>query len=261
MKIPSSLIVISDVHFGVEDPEAWEFTLQLLGLFEPDLFLYLGDLLEFESLSRYLKKPSVMLTLGGEILKFRQETLRLKELMGKPILFLPGNHEDRLERYLASKAPELSSLQEQEILQDQPLSLSSLLGFKKIGVREVEDKRNLKFGKLNFIHGHELALSSKFPARSLLEKASTNIFFGHVHKADRAFHISWDRETIGSWSNPCLRSLDPDWDSNPQWQQGFSHIQFSRSGFFHVDQIIFMRERGKLHAMVDGTLHTYQPSP
>ena len=65
------------------------------------------------------------------------------------MIYKIGNHEERWEKYMWLKAPELSGVSEFEIY--------DILNFSKYGVEEVKGKQKIKAGNhLTIIHGHEM---------------------------------------------------------------------------------------------------------
>ena len=80
-----------------------------------------------------------------------------------------GNHEDRYERFLRIKAPELLDIQE--------FRLDILLKFGELGVQLIDEMRIVQFGRLNIMHGHEFGksvFSPVNPARGAYMRAKEN---------------------------------------------------------------------------------------
>lgn len=154
----------------------------------------------------------------------------------------------RMTKYLYTKAPELADLK--------ALTVPKLLELDKsdLDIDWIPWGKGKRLGKLNLLHGDEIKVGSASPARSLYLKVSTNMLVGHHHVFDRFLHRQYNGEMHGVWVNGTLSTLQIEWMLFPQWQQGFSVVEYTKSGYFHVDQIIYMRRSGKLYAMVNGKL-------
>lgn len=68
----------------------------------------LGDFSDFYSVSAHQRDPSIKVSLENEILSVNEALTEIDELFPKAKkVFIEGNHEFRLERYLKSQAPDL----------------------------------------------------------------------------------------------------------------------------------------------------------
>src|SRR5688572_25203463 len=75
--------------------------------FKPDTLVHMGDLADFYRVSFHSKDPSRTLSMKDEVLAVRALRGEMDDLGAKRKLFVEGNHESRLVRYLHDKAPEL----------------------------------------------------------------------------------------------------------------------------------------------------------
>ena len=92
--------------------QALETALEFLHKDKPDMILINGDLLDFHSLSRFVKDPRSR-SLSGELQMGRDFFAMLQKQFPKTkVVYKIGNHEERLETYLYVKAPELLDMQE-----------------------------------------------------------------------------------------------------------------------------------------------------
>ena len=145
----SKTLVISDLHFPYQDNKAITAALKY-GLKEQvNCVLILGDLLDFAGISRH-ERDWRQRTVFEEFEAVRNflKTLRDKFPNAK-IVFKEGNHDERWEKWLYVKAPELFDDPEYK------LEVRLRLGELKIDI--VKDRRPVKIGKLTLLHGHEMA--------------------------------------------------------------------------------------------------------
>lgn len=101
----------------------------------------------------------------------------------------------------------------------------------------------LQIGKLNFLHGHEIRMNSLavHVAVNVLRKAKDNVLIGHWHRVGVSVDKNIQGRDIGVFLNPCLCSLEQ-YAFRPAWQQGLSIVDFTRSGYFSVQTVMFMRD-------------------
>lgn len=107
------VLVGSDFHGQFVDPLALRVFLDVAKDVQPDTIVLNGDVVDFPQVSRFSHMPGAgSLSLQGEIDWTRENILRrVREAApDAAILYVIGNHEHRLIRYLADTAPELASL-------------------------------------------------------------------------------------------------------------------------------------------------------
>ena len=141
---------------------------------------------------------------------------------------MDGNHEDRLRKYLWSKAAALSSLD--------CLTIDKLYGLSENEIEHIEHEEGLTInGMFTIIHGDLIRAHSGYTAKGMYDKHGGNGMCGHTHRGGN--YLRRDRSGIyGWWENFCLCDLSPDWIRNPNWQQGFSLIHFTKDRFW-VEQM------------------------
>lgn len=224
-------IYISDVHLPFQDRAAWQLTLNVINELKPDLVFMGGDILDCYAVSQYDKDPSRKLTLQQDLNYAFEEFSKVRKAAGKSaeIVFLEGNHETRLTRYLSSKAEELSVLN--------ALRLPELLNLDKLKIKWIENGTRTKIGKLWHLHGNEVAGGGANIAKAKFDKLGSNVIFGHHHKMQSYIKRNYEGEVCGAWANPCLSDLQPDYAHFTDWVLGFSIIEYSPTGNFHVEQV------------------------
>jgi hypothetical protein len=227
---------ISDIHWHPEhkqghDPAAYDAALEMLKLIQPDIVYFGGDILDCYAPSRYDKVPRLATpeAFDGEIAYGRE---RLQEvcdaLPNARKIWLTGNHELRLPRSVQANAPWLVGR-----MQD----IENLLGLSSFGVEFVDDGHQI--GKLRHYHGHNLAGAGRVnTAKAKFERMLTNLIYGHHHKFAKWYQRDQDGGYFGAFGNGTLHWLSAEYAHNPDWTQGFSVVQYARSGRFHIDQVL-----------------------
>ena len=244
----SRLAVLSDIHFDVHHPQAWALTLKMLPELNLDRIFLLGDIVDFEPFTRFDLPPDRRLLLQQELDCAIREFRKLRKAMPEAVIeFIDGNHERHLNREIF-KHPALYGVDK--------LSIPSLLDLKNFDIQWIKSHPPKKIGKLLFLHGDEIKVGGQYPARNLYLKVSGNVLAGHFHRADLYLHRLADGSVHGSWINPCLRSLNPIWQPFSQWHLGFTVVEFSGGGFFHVEQVIFLKRGHSLWASIGGKTYS-----
>lgn len=248
MWTPAVEVFLSDVHFPYQDRSAWALALAVIKRVKPDLVWIGGDFVDFYAVSRYDKTPHRKLGLQDEIDSAVEGFWQLRRAAGKraEIVWQVGNHEERLQKYLWGKAPELSVLRS--------LSVEGLFSLDKVAIRFVGDYRAQAVGKLWHLHGDKAPGGNVNPARGKMAAIHDNIIFGHHHKIQVEYQRDLNGVVRGAFANGCLCGLEPEFAPYNDWSQGVSVVRYTKGGAFHVDQVPFFSEQGKLRCLVDGRL-------
>lgn len=243
------VLFASDIHFPYESVEAWNLFLGLVPALAPDRIVLGGDVVDFYAVSHFLTDPLRRFSIQDDIDHAVKQLLRLRKAAPDArIDFFQGNHELRLQKYLFSKAAELSGLR--------CLTLPELLQFSKLEVKQwVETNQKYKIGRLWLLHGDQVVSSQINPARQLAQRLHVHALCGHVHKFSHHSDHGLGGKERGAWTNGCLCMLNPEYAYNPQWANGFTLIDFVDDGLFAVEPIQFFQHQGSTKVIRDGKLH------
>lgn len=187
-----------------------------------------GDILDFYGLSDFLKDPSMPRT-KDEIAKGRQLIEYLRSAFPKiPIIYKKGNHDERLEKYLFGRCPDLAEIED--------FQLHSLLRTKENGVEMVADKRVMMLGRLPLIHGHEYrGGGGVMPARWLYLRTGASALCGHFHQPSNYTFRTIEGKEVGMWSTGCACYLSPAYAPLNQWSHGWALVEVSTNRDYAVD--------------------------
>lgn len=193
-----------------------------------------GDFLDCAGISRWKKDPYGTMPLHEEIARGVAwlETLR-KRFSKANVVYVKGNHEDRLQSYLWNQAAEISKLK--------GLKLQDQLELDRIGIEWVDNLERIErgqgaysIGKLNILHGHELGICPAVDcARKYFFKALENIIVGHVHKRDEHTEPTLN-DTKGAWVVGHLQDEHPAYRPFNKWVAGFALGSFDSDGLFSI---------------------------
>lgn len=146
------------------------------------------------------------------------------------IIWMEGNHDAWVKRWLMKKAPILFN--------DPYYHLPQRLDLKKYNVDFLEEHIIVQMGKLNASHGHTIVRGVFAPvnaARGVFMKTKSNYIVAHVHTTSTHVESNIKGEQIGCYSVACLCELAPSYDPhNTKHNLGFAHIEVGNNGDFIV---------------------------
>lgn len=138
--------------------------------FAPDTIVCIGDLADFYAVSSHSKDPGRRLTFKEEVEYVRLRRGELDELGASRKLFLEGNHEYRLTRFLMDKAPALFGT----------VGTNELLELSANGWEFTKYRDHARVGKVHFTHdtGH----AGRYAAFRSLDTYQHSVITGHTHR-------------------------------------------------------------------------------
>lgn len=215
----SNILIISDLHFPYQHNEAITLALNYGKEKNVNCILINGDLIDFATISRHEKDWRAR-SVAEEFEYVREFLKGLRESFPNVrIIFKEGNHDERWEKWLYLKAP--------EIFDDPEFKLEARLRLGELKIEYVRDKRPIKIGKLTVLHGHELAGGSGGvnPARATFLKTLNSVIVGHYHKTSEHTETTMNGDVISVASQGCLCGMNPLYSPINKWNLGFSHVK------------------------------------
>lgn len=216
---PGKWLVLADLHVPYYCREELIVALQYGLDEEVDGIVLLGDIADFYSCSFWCKDPR-----RRDFKKERDAVLAVLSVIRNlfptiPIVYKLGNHEERLERYLRIKAPELLDLE--------LIDFRAIIEAKRFNIDIVGDKRIIKLGRLYLLHGHEFGkgfFSPVNPARGLYLKGKEISLCAHYHQTSQHTEKSMADVVTSCWSIGGLCDLHPEYAPLNKWNHGFAIV-------------------------------------
>jgi predicted phosphodiesterase len=214
---------ISDVHYPYQDQKAEEIALAFLSDYKPDVIVWNGDIFDFYAVSQYEKNINKKMNIQDEI-DYGVDRIRtwMETIAPKKAYFRQGNHESRLARLANKAAPALTALRS--------LSLEANVDFKSLGIEFIPDHQDLFIGSLLFIHGTVVRKHGGNSARGHYEQYGCSVMMGHTHRLAVTYKRS-KHATHTLIENGTLCDFDVEYAQFPDWQQGFTTIEFDGDDF------------------------------
>lgn len=218
------LLILSDIHIPYHSIDAITCALDYAKKEKPDAILLNGDTLDFFGLSRFSKDPKKR-SFAHELAAFKDFMDVLKKEFNAKLYFKLGNHEERYEHFLWMKAGELEGVEE--------FDLGNIIKARAEGIEIIKDKRVMKAGGLNIIHGHEyFGITSPVNiARGLYMKGKVSAIQGHNHATSEHTETDMNGNIVTTWSIGCLSELHPMYMPLNRWNWGFSLVEIDGQEF------------------------------
>ena len=219
------LLVLSDIHIPYHNIESLTCAFDFAKGEKPDAILLNGDTLDFFGLSRFSKDPKAR-SFAHELNTFKEFMDVLKKTFDAKIYFKIGNHEERYFHFLWMKAHEIVGVEEFE--------LENIIKSRAEGIEIIKDKRIMKAGDLNIIHGHEFGGSVFSPvniARGLFLKGKVSAMQGHNHCTSSHVERDMNGGVVKTWSLGCLSELHPAYLPINKWNHGFAIVDVNGQDF------------------------------
>jgi hypothetical protein len=183
-KTSKTIVVMPDVQAPLHDETLVTKFVQFLADYEPDELAQVGDFTDSTEISRWVRGKKTEyagdLQQGLDISRYILEKIR--EVFPGRFRIVRSNHDDRLELYLESCGPGLSSLRD--------LTLEKQVGFDEFGVEFVRDEvvelTPTARDPWIMAHGDEGSLNSiagRTAFNLAKNKFGVNVVCGHTHRA------------------------------------------------------------------------------
>lgn len=219
------LLILSDIHIPYHSVSALTCAFDYAKKEKPDAILLNGDTLDFFGLSRFVKDPKGR-SFAEELRTFKEFMDVIKKTFNAQVYFKLGNHEERYFHFLWMKAHEIVGVEEFE--------LENILKVRAEGIEIIKDKRIIKAGDLNVIHGHEFGGSVFSPvniARGLFLRGKVSAIQGHNHQTSEHTEPNMNGDVMTTWSVGCLCELHPAYLPINKWNHGFAIVDIEGSNF------------------------------
>jgi predicted MPP superfamily phosphohydrolase len=216
MKSIVKSIVISDLHIPFENKKVVDLVLHFIKEQKPDRVFIDGDLLDCSSISRFPVRPDNYVSLATEIKLGKEFLKKLKEASpGSKIVYIFGNHEYRLSKYITMEAREFFGL----------ISLQGLLETDKMDIEVVDSGQNESFCKYgDLLIGHFDRALKTGTGKSLLDDKGISLLQSHTHRISFYIKRIIDGTFLMAHEIGCLCDLSPSYTLSTDWVNGFCVI-------------------------------------
>lgn len=233
MKIYEKVLFLADAHCPFQDDEMLKATTRFIKYFKPDKIFLLGDIIDFYAISSFVKDPERVLKLQEEIDSTINWLQKIREVSKCEIIYIRGNHEYRLQKYIWTFAPALYNLT--------AFTLPELLKFDKLNIQYVEQGR-MEYKGIIIKHGSIVRKFSGYSAKGEVEKSGKSGVSGHVHRSNVYSETKESGEL--KWMEcgcMCLKDAEYLEGETPNWQNsiGVGYFKYNTNRY-HLDLIPYV---------------------
>lgn len=180
------------------DEKALHVARLLAEYLRPDEAIFLGDVLDFATYGKYVQEPGFAGTSQAGIDRTYEE-LKIHDELAKKVVFIQGNHDLRLRKYIELNAQAAASIRVAGQENGNPVfSLQNLLRFDEMNIEHIDSypKGYYWINKnLACIHGYKVKAAG-VTAAHLANSEIHSTIFGHIHR------IEWGYNTKHTSTGP-----------------------------------------------------------
>lgn len=216
-------IVVNDFHLPFNDPVATDLFFKFLKDFKPHYIVINGDLMDCFEISDFSKSAWSDFTFKDEISQTKKFFKKLRTLCPQSeIIYIEGNHEFRIKKYLSKNAKELAFLD--------GVQLENILELQKFGVKYVGLNKMIgkyadnyiKLGDYYVGHFNRVNKHSAYTAKNLLEDKGVSIIQGHTHRGGVHYKTLVNGHVHKAIENYCMCLTSTTYIRDANWQVGWS---------------------------------------
>lgn len=201
--------------------------------------VFLGDHLDLAPWStRWKTSPDLLMTTNAALRELYAGLLRpLREtLPSAEMVYVMGNHDARIEDFLAERAPEASTLMPADTVDNKPLlTIENLLALDSLDIQVIGPygATYWLFDDIKIFHGNKAKNQGGATAAEYLKTATSSIIYGHIHRLELAqsrIDTPGGHKVITAASPGCLSRCELGVvpgraGSPPDWQTGFGLVE------------------------------------
>jgi len=241
------------------DEQAMALALEMTRAADPDVIVMHGDNLDLPEQGRYVVTPAYSRTTQATIDRATLLCAQLRDAApNAKIIWLAGNHEERLPRYIMQNASAAFGLRRGNEPQGMPvMSVPFLCRMDEYNVEYRPGYPASNYwvnDRMRIIHGDKVN-SSGSTATKYLAREKVSVLYGHIHRREWAEMTREDHDgarTVLAASAGCLARVDgavpsvkggTDLDGRPivrheDWQQGIAVVDYQDGDApFHLELV------------------------
>jgi len=234
-------IVVPDIHYPLESKAAVKCVLKAIKIVKPNIFICLGDVGEWSSVSHWkykkVKRPPLEFILPeiyeelDAVNKGLDELDKVLSSVGcKKKYMIQGNHDAWLDSFVD---------EQQSGNYFNSLRFKHAVRLNDRGYQYKPYGEYLKIGKLYFYHGGHYTTMNH--TRQHAMNLGKNIVYAHLHDVQRSSVTHIDG-THASYSLGCLKDMSSEKNKwlkgrNHNWSHAFGIVDWFKNGSFRLDVV------------------------
>jgi len=247
---------LRDMRTGVltpyHDRRALELACMLAEKEQPDTIVLIGDHCDLPDWSdKFQRTPDMYFTTQPMLLELHWWLARLRHSCpDAEIVFIEGNHEDRLKRAVVNNMINAWGLQSvTDFKRDSvpTMSIENLLSLNELGIKYLDPYPDGEFwinDNIKAEHGNIARNKPQETARAILQRSRSSTVFGHVHRREVASKNEYRKGGFATYTAECfgcMCHLDgrvPSHEQKHQWNQGMGLVWYEPgNGLFKTEHV------------------------
>ena len=250
-----TIIILGDHQAPYYDRDLHELTLAFISDLKPDGLIYTGDGPDFDSLGKHRSKPEFSSSAQeglNTIHTILKEFVVAGKMLGKELIYIPGNHEIRLQNKLLDVLPSLFGLKRANVDQEElsVLHLANLMRLPELGFQyvssELGDYPHATYEvapRFYVTHGWMSRKGGGNSARASIDRLNGSLVTGHTHNLTVSYLTRWngssDPEILTvAESGTMADARGLGYARYPDWQNGFLVLNVSDNKT-HLEPVIY----------------------
>jgi len=220
-------LILSDYQIPDHDVGLAEIIrTQLIPDLKPDVIHLDGDIMNFSEAGKYDLPLDFDVTLGDELNKAKEVVYGLEKAARKAnpdceIEWREGNHEFRLQKYLARNAQALAEIFDE--YGDRVITIPHLMNLKEHDIKWIPYYEHKKIGSVEIEHGDIVRSKSGYTAHAMLDRRGHSGFSGHTHRlAFITRNQGGDEKFWLETGSLCNYNPTPQYVKDSDWVKGFA---------------------------------------
>ena len=164
-----TVLIVPDTHRPFHDRKGWALFMKVARAIRPKHLVIIGDFADCYSVSDHDKDPEHAMRFAEEIADVNDGLDELDSLGATNKLYVEGNHEDRIRRYVM-KHPELKNV----------LTVPQLFHLTQRRWKYTPYKQHTNIGKVYFTH--DVGVASRTAVFRSMDLYQHSIVTGHTHR-------------------------------------------------------------------------------
>lgn len=241
------MFVASDAHVPYHDVGVLNLVYDFIRQLVPDIVVLAGDWADCFHISGFPSGRGRVDSFEEEMRIVRANLLFLRKIVpGARIIYIDGNHEHWLRKWIIRNASALEDL----TIGGKAITIENVLRLGDLEIEHVTAKEGGRFTdtfwhvehegrEWDLLIGHFARISrwSGEAVKHLIHDYGMSLIQGHTHSFGR-HNRNMERGPVMGWENGCLRDLNPDWASGKHWMHAFAVVWLEVPGnYFQVEDI------------------------
>lgn len=245
------VVIIPDTHVPYEHKKAFALVQDVIKHYKSQIkeVVFLGDFADFYAVNGHGKHPQMLHNLTEEVAKVIEHFDWFDKIVpNAKKVFIEGNHEYRLERFISNTCPQLFGVTSTEDI----LKISGRPNWKFIPYGPNQSYRILE----SYLKARHEPLASS--AKATASKALCSLVYGHIHRIEESHLVGLDGTnhvcfSVGWLGDKRMDKVFGYVKQHHQWQLGFGMAYVdSKSGLFYHQKIPILSVGAQVSCVVNG---------